>query len=53
MSAWWGEQKKREDFRAFCGGQGGIRTHGTDMPYTAFPMLHLQPLGHLSNGGEL
>lgn len=29
-------------------GQGGIRTHGTDKPYTAFPVPLLQPLGHLS-----
>ena len=29
-------------------GQGGIRTHGTEKPYTAFPVPLLQPLGHLS-----
>ena len=29
-------------------GQGGIRTRGTDEPYTAFPMPLLKPLGHLS-----
>jgi hypothetical protein len=30
------------------GGEGGIRTHGTLLEYTAFPVLHLRPLGHLS-----
>jgi hypothetical protein len=30
------------------GGEGGIRTHGTLLAYTAFPVLHLRPLGHLS-----
>jgi hypothetical protein len=30
------------------GGEGGIRTLGTLLTYTAFPMLHLRPLGHLS-----
>ena len=29
-------------------GEGGIRTRGTDKPYTAFPRLLLKPLGHLS-----
>jgi hypothetical protein len=29
------------------GGEGGIRTRGR-LPYTAFPMLHHRPLGHLS-----
>ena len=29
-------------------GEGGIRTHGRDKPYTAFPRLLLKPLGHLS-----
>ena len=31
-------------------GEGGIRTLGTDKPYTRFPVVHLQPLGHLSKG---
>ena len=31
-----------------CNGEGGIRTRGTDKPYTAFPRLLLKPLGHLS-----
>ena len=29
------------------GGESGIRTHGT-LPYTRFPSVRLQPLGHLS-----
>ena len=33
---------------AKCNGEGGIRTRGTDKPYTAFPRLLLKPLGHLS-----
>jgi hypothetical protein len=28
-------------------GEGGIRTHGK-LPYTAFPVLRLRPLGHFS-----
>ena len=31
------------------GGQSGIRTHGTLWGYTRFPIVHLRPLGHLSN----
>ncbi len=34
-----------------AGGEGGIRTHGTDKPYNGFRGRRLQPLGHLS--GEL
>ncbi len=30
------------------GGEGGIRTRGT-FRYTRFPVVHLRPLGHLSN----
>jgi hypothetical protein len=30
------------------GGKGGIRTHGTLLRFTAFPMLPIQPLLHLS-----
>ena len=30
------------------GGEGGIRTPGSLLAYTAFPVLHLRPLGHLS-----
>ena len=30
------------------GGKGGIRTHGTLLRFTAFPMLPVQPLLHLS-----
>ena len=30
------------------GGEGGIRTPGTLLEYTRFPVVHLQPLGHLS-----
>ncbi len=29
-------------------GEGGIRTRGT-LPYTRFPVVHLRPLGHLSD----
>ena len=36
-----------------CNGQGGIRTHGTEKPYTAFPVPHLQPLGHLPSGSRI
>lgn len=38
----------REGRQEFTGGEGGIRTHGTRVVYTAFPVLHLRPLGHLS-----
>ncbi len=31
-------------------GEGGIRTLGTGEPHTRFPVVHLQPLGHLSGG---
>ena len=30
------------------GGEGGIRTRGTLLEYTAFPVRRLRPLGHLS-----
>ena len=30
------------------GGEGGIRTRGTGLPYTCFPSKRLRPLGHLS-----
>ena len=30
------------------GGEGGIRTLGTGLPHTRFPVVHLRPLGHLS-----
>ena len=33
------------------GGEGGIRTPGTLLEYTRFPVVHLQPLGHLSPFG--
>ena len=32
----------------FFGGEGGIRTRGTGLPYTCFPSKRLRPLGHLS-----
>jgi hypothetical protein len=32
----------------FICGEGGIRTHGTLLEYTAFPVRRLRPLGHLS-----
>src|SRR5690606_29046462 len=32
------------------GGEGEIRTLGTGSPYTRFPGVLLQPLGHLSIG---
>ena len=40
------------------GGEGGIRTLGTGLPHTRFPVVHHRPLGHLSlvlqrtSGGE-
>ena len=30
------------------GGDGGIRTHDTGLPYTHFPGVRLRPLGHVS-----
>jgi hypothetical protein len=33
----------------FIGGERGIRTLDTVLPYTHFPGVLLQPLGHLSN----
>jgi hypothetical protein len=30
------------------GGEGGIRTRDTGLPYTRFPGVLLRPLGHLS-----
>ena len=35
-------------FASILGGEGGIRTRGTVVPYTRFPGVHLKPLGHLS-----
>ena len=32
------------------GGEGGIRTLDTGLPYTHFPGVLLRPLGHLSGG---
>ena len=34
--------------RCASGGQGGIRTLDTGLPYTHFPGVRLRPLGHLS-----
>ena len=34
----------------FCGGRGGIRTHGALLGLTAFRERHLKPLGHPSAG---
>ena len=36
----------------YHGGESGIRTHGTLLGYTRFPVVPLRPLGHLSLGGE-
>jgi hypothetical protein len=37
-----------------CGGEGGIRTPDTGFsPYNGLANRRLQPLGHLSGGGEL
>ncbi len=33
---------------ALIGGESGIRTRDTGLPYTRFPGVLLQPLGHLS-----
>ena len=38
--------------RQSLNGQGGIRTHETGLPFTRFPGVRLQPLGHLSCGTE-
>src|SRR5690606_37270981 len=35
------------------GGEGGIRTHDTGIPYTHFPGVRLRPLGHLTSGGNI
>ena len=35
------------------GGESGIRTHGTVLPYTRFPSVRLKPLGHLSGAHRL
>ena len=40
-------QRRRTETRLF-GGEGGIRTLDTGLPYTHFPGVRLQPLGHLS-----
>ena len=42
--------KKRvsENRFLFNGGEGGIRTLGTQLTYTHFPGVLLQPLGHLT-----
>ncbi len=37
----------RTSFHLEYGGEGGIRTHDT-LPYTHFPGVLLQPLGHLT-----
>ena len=42
-------QPVRNHFNRKVGGEGGIRTLGTRETHTAFPVLHLQPLGHLSS----
>src|SRR5690606_32864662 len=48
------ERKKLLENKAFSreasieSGEGGIRTPDGDKPHTAFPVLLLQPLGHLS-----
>ena len=39
---------KSLDSRLFESGEGGIRTRGTLLEYTAFPVRRLRPLGHLS-----
>ena len=43
-------KQKAPRYGAFCfiGGEGGIRTLDTGLPYTHFPGVLLQPLGHLS-----
>ncbi len=46
------KQKNRHEggFLVF-GGERGIRTLDTGLPYTHFPGVLLQPLGHLSKSG--
>jgi hypothetical protein len=39
--------RQRTETRLY-GGEGGIRTLDTGLPYTHFPGVLLQPLGHLS-----
>ena len=36
----------------FFGGQGEIRTHDTELPYTGFRVRRIRPLCHLSRGGS-
>ena len=45
----WNDRKSLKVNILCVGGEGGIRTRGTRIEYTAFPVLHLRPLGHLSN----
>ena len=41
-------RKPRVNGASLYGGEGGIRTLGTGLPYTHFPGVLLRPLGHLS-----
>src|SRR5262245_43360778 len=40
---------KNQTKSPYTGGEDGIRTHDTVLPYTHFPGVRLQPLGHLSS----
>jgi hypothetical protein len=40
---------RQEGIWNFNGGERGIRTPDTGSPYTHFPGVRLQPLGHLSS----
>jgi hypothetical protein len=41
-------QNQKSSIQNQTGGKGGIRTHGTLLRFTAFPMLPIQPLLHPS-----
>ena len=55
---WWKQKpifRKLLKYMAFLGvsgGERGIRTLDTGLPYTHFPGVRLQPLGHLSEGAH-
>ncbi len=41
-------QAKSNEFCVKFGGDGGIRTHGTNIRYTHFPSVLIKPLSHVS-----
>ena len=42
----------RKGLLSIHGGEGGIRTRDTGLPYTRFPGVLLRPLGHLSKSTD-